>query len=244
MTEWHDAIIDDIAIDDVLHQAAPWCLQKLKDHDLSDDWTRHLFSLEQYKDEVIANGWRNPISVWKASEEEFKASPSAIAYNGQTYLPAIGWNRIYWSHQWGQKTIKAIIASSEMDAHSWRSLMEADKRQLQFGIERHKDDLVIPRKKLIEYYIYSVRVPQWIFPQFIFDSKRIVEKMKGDWKKLTGKYNVVRPMPGSRTNTSCFYIISGKPPDGDKYTASFIPEGWIGPDNNVKKYRNLFREWI
>lgn len=232
-----------IGVLDVLPQAAPWCLDKLRHIDMNDEWTSHLLSLEKYKRDVITNGWINPIVVWEASPEEFRNSPSSSAYTGQRYLPAIGWNRLYWSLEWGLPHIDAIIANSEIHAHSYRLVMEAFKRQEKFGII-HSQNFTISEDKLCAYDIYSVRHPQWRLPMFIFESGRIVERVRGEWSKLSGVHNVVRPMPGTRNTTSCFYIISGNAPTGAQYEACFIPEGWIGPESDEIKYRQLFREWI
>ena len=123
-----------------------------------------------------------------------------------------------------------------MPLFPWNEDLE---REVGFGIDRIYPNFEIPDDRIHKYDVYDVRHPQWIFPVFEFDSGRIIERLKGEWGMLTGKYNVVRPMPGTRSDTSCFYIISGNPPTNDKYRAIFIPEGWIGLDDDVAKYRKL-----
>ena len=240
---WYTDNIRDLDVTDILHQAAPWCLEKINNWDLTEEWTAHLASLEKYEDEVRATGWRNPIVVWRASPNQITSCDSHQAYTNQTYVPALGWNRLYWSVVWKLPTITAIVADNKLEAFGYRSIMEAFKKVERFGIERLEDDLIIPTKKRIVYGLDYVRQPQWILPRFKIPSHRIVEKFRGDFDEVTGIHNVIRPMPGARTETSCFYIIAGNKPSGDTYECSFIPEGWIGMEEAESKYREMFREW-
>lgn len=239
---WEGIPAGDVPVSKILPQADLRALERIKKMDPNDEWVQHLLSLEKYKDEE----WRNPIVIWEGSDADFDFCPSGRARKPKhKYIIAIGYNRHYWSVRWGRKTIKAIICSDYLQAHSFRSLSEVDKKVERFGIERTKGNLILPMEMMEENeLIRDGRFAQWVFPRFKFDPKRIVERIRGeDWKNLTGKYRVVRPMPGERSHNSKFYQIAGEPPViGEEFVACVHPEGWINMERDFKRYWNIFRE--
>jgi len=243
---WEGMILYDVLVDEILGQADHNALHKLKKMDLTDVWVRHLFSLEKYEFEVREKGWRNPIVIYEGkTEQDWIDCPSGWAAEIEhKYIIAVGYSRHYWSARWGIKNIKAVLCQDSLEAHSFRSLSEAGRKIDTFGIKRIKGNLILPIKDIEETGLLKTgRFPQWHFPRFQIDPERIVERIRGkDWEELSGKYRVVRPMPGIRDHQSKFYQVSGEPPvKGEKFEAVIMPEGWISKDGDFEKYWAIFR---
>jgi len=245
MKYWEGFQIVEIPISEVLPQANPECLIQLKDKGPKKGWYRHLLSLEKYKSEVLDNGWINPISISILNDKDLLECPSKDAYREDIkYIIGVGWNRHYWSAEWGLKTIGSIVFDNWLESQSVRSLMEAVKKSTQLGIQRVEGNLLIPEDKMIHYDLYNTRIPQRLLPRFQIEPSRIVERVRGERSRLTGSIRVVRPFAGWRGQTSKFFQISGEPPTEDEpFVASLMPEGWISMPRDFPKYLKLFREW-
>lgn len=246
LSYWEGQFTVDIPTEQILQQADPNALLRLEKMDKRDRWTKHLFSLEKYEREVRGSGWKNPIIVYQGkTPEDWLECPSGPAREEHhKYIIAVGYNRHYWSLMWDIKYMRCIVCSNSVEAHSFRSLSEADGKVKQFGIQRVFGNLTLPREEIKESGLLEHgRFPQWQFPRFEIDPKRIVERIKGkDWKELSGAYRVVRPMPGTRSYQSKFYQVAGEPPIiGERFESAIMPEGWILMEEDFPKYWEIFR---